>query len=209
MPPTDGRCAGQYASTSLRERHCLPADSRFREAFALLARHQLSFDVWMYHPQLHELAPLLAAFPETPVILDHLGGLVGVGSYAANAADNWSNWRRSLRELARFPNLTIKLGGFGMPMFGHAFQERPKPPSSDDIARAAGPAIETAIEIFGADRCMFESNFPVDKTAFSYVALWNAFKKIASGASNAEKHNLFSGVAARVYRLDLPQPAAE
>jgi L-fuconolactonase len=103
--------------------------------------------------------------------------------------------------LATCPNVAMKLGGIGMVVFGLGFEEKPEPPSSEELAGAWEGPITYAIEQFGADRCMFESNFPVDKMSCSYVTLWNAFKRIASGASPHEKAALFSGTASRVYRL--------
>jgi predicted TIM-barrel fold metal-dependent hydrolase len=179
----------------------LLADTRFRSGFAALAPLELSFDAWLYHPQIPELTELARAFPDTRIILDHLGGPIGVGTYAERRTDVFKTWRRSLVELARCENVLVKLGGLAMRFNGFGFHERAIPPSSDDLAVAFRPFIETAIEIFGPERAMFESNFPVDKGSCSYQALWNAFKKIASDCSADEKRSLFHDTSARAYRM--------
>ena len=179
----------------------LLGDPRFRAGFAALAPLGLSFDAWMYHTQLAELADLARAFPGTVVVLDHVGGTIGIGPYAGKREAVLAEWRENLREVARCPNVFVKLGGLGMRLFGFDFGSRERPPSSAELAASWRPYIETCIELFGAERCMFESNFPVDKGSFSYAVLWNAFKRLAARASQAEKQALFSGTASRVYRL--------
>ncbi len=178
-------------------------DTRFRAGFARLSKYALSFDSWIFHPQIPELADLAEAFPETTIILDHIGAPLGVGIYAGKIEAVFAEWRRNLVELARRPNVYVKLGGLGMHLFPFGLEpaHRPKPASSDEIAKFWKPYLETVIEIFGADRCMFESNFPVDKRVTSYAVLWNAFKRIAAGYSVAEKAALFENTACRVYRL--------
>jgi predicted TIM-barrel fold metal-dependent hydrolase len=179
----------------------LTRDKTWREGFKELARRNLTFDAWLYHPQLGELAELADAFPGTPIILDHVGGPLGYASYASRHDEVFAVWKKSMIELARRPNITVKVGGLGMAMGWFDFYERPTPPGSQELAAAFKPWVETTIEIFGADRCMFESNFPVDKITSGYGVLWNAFKRLAAGASPAEKTALFSGTASRVYRL--------
>jgi L-fuconolactonase len=176
-------------------------DADFRRGFAQLAPLRLSFDAWMYHTQLPELVELVQAFPETAVILNHVGGAIGIGPYAGKRDAVFADWSAHMRELARCPNVHVKLGGLGMRLFGFDFASRPRPPSSEELAQAWRPYIETCVEAFGAQRCMFESNFPVDKGTCSYAVLWNAFKRIAAGASFTEKQWLFSGTASKVYRL--------
>ena len=173
----------------------------FREGFACLQRLGLTFDAWLYHPQLHDLVDLLKAYPTSKVVLNHMGGPIGIGSYAARQQDVIASWRRSLEALAEFPNLYVKVGGLRMALAGFAFHSRPEPPSSDDLAAAWRPYVETCIEIFRPDRCMFESNFPVDKASCSYRVLWNAFKKITAGLGEGDKVNLFRDVAARFYAI--------
>ncbi len=180
-------------------------DADFRRGFSRLARYGLSFDSWIFHPQIPELSDLAGKFPETPIVLDHIGAPLAVGVYAGRTAEVFVDWKRNLTELARRPNVSVKLGGLAMHLFGFDIDaaHRSVPASSDELARMWRPYIETCIELFGANRCMFESNFPVDKRGVSYAVLWNAFKRLASGASAAEKAALFRETACRVYRLPL------
>jgi L-fuconolactonase len=179
----------------------LLADPRYREGFAQLAPLGLSYDAWFFHPQIDELTELARLFPDTSIILNHLGGPLGAGSYAGRRDEIFGTWSASIRALSRCPNVTVKLGGLGMRVNGFGFEEQPAPPSSDQLATAWRPYIETCIEAFGPSRCMFESNFPVDKGSYSYATCWNAFKRLAAGASAEEKAALFTGTAKRVYRL--------
>jgi len=181
----------------------LLGDASFREGFACLGRLGLTFDAWLYHPQIDELADLAHAFPDTRIVLDHVGGPIGIGAYAGKSAEVFASWVASIKRLAACPNVSVKLGGLGMRMGGFQFHDQPDPPSSLTLATAWRPYIATSIEAFGASRCMFESNFPVDKGSYSYPVFWNACKVLAQGASDAEKADLFSGTAARFYRLDL------
>jgi L-fuconolactonase len=176
-------------------------DSKVREGFARLAPLGLSFDAWMYHTQLPELVDLARAFPETQIVLDHVGGAIGLGPYGGKRDDVFAEWSSRIRELAACPNVHIKLGGLGMRMFGFTVHTGELPPSSEELAAAWRPYIETCIAAFGPERAMFESNFPVDKGSCGYAALWNAFKRIAAGYSAAEKATLFSGTASKFYRL--------
>jgi len=178
-------------------------DSTFRKGFACLAPLGLSFDAWLFHPQIGELANLARAFPETRIVLDHCGGPVGIGSYANRREEIFPGWKASIRDAARCPNVVVKLGGLAMRLLGYDFHERPLPPSSEEAAAAWRPYIETCIEAFGPDRCMFESNFPPDKGQCSYQVIFNAFKRIAAPYSEAEKTALFSKTATDVYRLKL------
>ena len=180
----------------------LLGDARFREGFARLAKFGLSFDAWLYHPQIGELAALARAFPDTTIVLDHVGAPLGIGAYKGRRAEVFEAWRDSIRDIARCPNVNVKLGGLGMKVMGFGFEEKPRPPASEELAQAWRPYLETCIEAFGIDRAMFESNFPVDKQSCSYAVLWNAFKRFAAGYSEAEKHALFAGTACRVYRID-------
>jgi L-fuconolactonase len=175
--------------------------TNFRKGFAQLAPLGLSFDAWMYHTQLPELVDLARAFPDTPIVANHAGGAIGIGPYAGKRDAVFAEWSASIRELGRCPNVHMKLGGLGMRLFGFDFASRARPPSSEDLAQAWRPYIDACIEAFGAQRCMFESNFPVDKGTCGYAVLWNAFKRIAAGATPTQKHWLFSGTANQVYRL--------
>ena len=183
----------------------LLADASFRAGFARLAPLDLSFDAWLYHPQIDELTALARAFPDTRIVLDHVGGPLGIGAYAGRRDEVFGRWAASIRELATCPNVSVKLGGLGMVIAGFDFHLEPEPPSSEQLAAAWRPYIESCIQAFGPARCMFESNFPVDKASYSYAAYWNACKRLAQGASATEKAELFSRSAARFYRLELPE----
>jgi len=182
----------------------LVLDAKFREGFAQLAPLGLSFESWQYHPQLPDAIDLARAFPGTSIILNHVGGILGVGPYSGRRQEVLASWKKDIVELAKCPNVTMKLGGLGMVTVGYDFHERDLPPSSEDLAAAWRPYIETCIEAFGANRCMFESNFPPDKQSCGYTELWNAFKRITANASATEKTALYSGTAARVYRMIVP-----
>ena len=181
----------------------LLADKTFRQGFAVLGRLHLSFDAWLYHPQIDELADLARTFPDTKIVLNHVGGPIGIGTYAGRHQEIFSRWATSIKALAACPNVNVKIGGLGMRMGGFGFHEKPEPPSSETLAAAWRPYVETCIEAFGASRSMFESNFPVDKGSYSYPVFWNACKLLAKGASPGEKAELFAGTATRFYRLDL------
>ena len=178
-------------------------DPRFRAGMSRLAPLGLSFDAWLFHTQLGELADLAAAFPETTIVVDHVGGPLRIGCYASQRNEAFNVWAAGIKRLAAFPNVVIKLGGLGMHIFGFELDHVPLPPSSELLARLWRPYIETCIDAFGPKRCMFESNFPVDKAAYSYVNGWNTFKRLTAGFSADERADLFSGTARRVYRLDL------
>ena len=182
----------------------LLADKAFREGFAVLARLGLSFDAWLYHPQINELTDLARAFPRAKIVLNHVGGPIGIGPYAGKRKEVFAAWAASIEALAACPNVCVKVGGLGMRMGGFGFHEKAEPPSSETLAAAWRPYVETCIEAFGPSRCMFESNFPVDKGSYSYPVFWNACKLLAKAASHGEKADLFAGTAARFYRLDLP-----
>jgi len=175
----------------------------FRAGFKRLAPMGLSFDAWLLEPQLPDLIDLARAFPEQTIVLDHVGTPLGRGGYEGRLAERFGVWRDNIGELARSPNVVVKLGGLAMAFCNFpSFLAEPRAPS-EQLAAEWGPYIETCIEAFGAERCMFESNFPVDMGSCSYASLWNAFKRIAKGASAAEKTALFSGTATRVYRLEV------
>jgi predicted TIM-barrel fold metal-dependent hydrolase len=178
-------------------------DPKVREGFAALGRLGLTFDSWCYHTQLGELIDLARAFPDQKIVLDHVGGAIGLGRYRGKRDEVFAEWSGRIKELAGCPNVYIKLGGLGMRMFGFDVHERAEPPSSETLAGLWRPYIETCIAAFGPNRAMFESNFPVDKGSGSYQVFWNAFKRIASGASAAEKAALFSGTATRFYGLTI------
>jgi predicted TIM-barrel fold metal-dependent hydrolase len=176
-------------------------DPGFRKGFACLAPLGLSFDAWMYHTQLAELRDLADAFPETPIVLNHFGGALGIGPYERRQRHVLAAWAAAIRELSHCPNLRLKLGGLGMRLFGFELYQAEEPPTSEHLARLWRPYIETAVAAFGAERCMFESNFPVDKASCSYTVLWNAFKRSTADWSQTERAALFHGTASRFYRL--------
>jgi predicted TIM-barrel fold metal-dependent hydrolase len=176
-------------------------DPRFRAGIARLAPHQLVYDAFQYHPQLPQVCDLADAFPDLTIVVNHCGGLLGIGRYAT--ADNYASWKSLVTDLAQRPNVLMKLGGLGGRRCGFGFEAHVSPPPADTLAAAWEPYIETCIDLFGPDRCMFESNFPPDNHAGNYRTVWNALKLTAAGCSASEKAALFSGTAARVYRLDL------
>ncbi|MCH9671603.1 MAG: amidohydrolase family protein [Gammaproteobacteria bacterium] len=175
---------------------------KFREGFAHLAPRALTFEAWCYHTQIDELTALAKAFPDTTIILNHFGGPIGVGPYAGQGDEVFSHWKRALQSLAECPNVHAKLGGLGMEVNGFEWHKRARPPSSEEVASANRRYHETTIEAFGVERCMFESNFPVDKVSYSYTVIWNAFKRLTKAFSDDEKRQLFCDNAHRVYGLD-------
>ena len=174
-------------------------DDRYRAGLREVARRDLTYDVWLYHRQLLELADAMDAVPDLTFVVDHLGSPVPDEPSPAARAAAFEEWRVGLAAVARRPNAVVKIGGLGMPVHGFVF-DTDRPPSSA-LAASWRPYFEAAIEAFGADRCMFESNFPVDKQGFSYDSVWNAYKILARGCSADERSHLFSGTARRVYRL--------
>lgn len=179
----------------------LMGDAAFRAGAACLERLGLCFDAWLYHHQLAELSDLARALPGLRIVLDHMAGPLGIGPYAGRRDEVFEEWRRGLTGLAACSNVYVKLGGRTMAMAGFGWHKRPRPPGSDDLATALEPYIETCIALFGADRCMFESNFPVDRAGVSYTVLWNAFKRITRGYSEAERAALFAGTARHFYDI--------
>jgi predicted TIM-barrel fold metal-dependent hydrolase len=177
------------------------SDPAFRRGIKALGRAGLSFDAWMYHPQLGELVDLAQSNPDVPIILNHFGGRLRIGGYADREDEVRTDWREAMHKVAACENVSVKLGGTGSPFFGMHWDRVPGGVSSETIADAVGDDFRWCIEQFGVDRCMFESNFPADKHAFSYVAIWNAYKRICAGASDAEKDALFYSTACTVYRI--------
>jgi L-fuconolactonase len=178
-------------------------EPQFRSGFARLARYRLSFDALVYHTQIPELTDLARTFPDTIIVLDHIGIPLGIGVYAGKSDQVFRDWQRHIREFAKCPNARVKLGGMGMHVFGFELEKRPVPPSSDDLAKIWRPYVETCIEAFTPQRAMFESNFPVDKRYYSYGVMWNAFKKLAAGYSASDKAELLFHAARRTYRLPI------
>ncbi len=175
------------------------SDATFRQGFACLKKHGLSFDAWLYHPQILELADLANAFPDTTIIMDHIGAPLGIGNFAGKREAVFADWQKSIATLAKCPNVIAKIGGLGMPLCGMGWVD--KSPTSSELAAATSPYYLYCIEKFGVERCMFESNFPVDKASYSYVVLWNSFKLMTKDFSKSERAALFHDTAVRVYRL--------
>jgi predicted TIM-barrel fold metal-dependent hydrolase len=178
-------------------------DPAFQQGFARLEPMGLSFESWQFHPQLPDLVQLLNKFPRTTVILNHVGGLLGIPPHDYDREEVFNVWRSNIREVAQFPNVSVKLGGLGMLYCGWDFHLRDIAPGSEELAVAWKPYIEACIEAFGPTRCMMESNFPVDKQSCGYAVLWNAMKRITAGYSAREKAALYQDTAARVYRLEV------
>lgn len=196
-------------SPDIRRSHTNPTpgmmgSDAFRAGFAHLGALGLPFDAWLYHHQIPELTALARAFPETRIVLDHFGGPLGTGPYAGRRHEVWEAWKPAITELATCPNVFAKLGGINMPINGFGFHERPKPPTSAELVEATGQYYDYTIQVFGPARCMFESNFPVDRVSCSYRVLWNAFKRMAAGFPADEKRRLFHDTAAEFYRLAPP-----
>ncbi|MEN4922034.1 amidohydrolase family protein [Achromobacter spanius] len=188
-------------------RHPVPVhlmgQADFRAGFAELARMGLSFDAWMYHPQLDDLVQLARAFPDTCIVLNHVGGVLGVDAYGGRREQAFSEWSQSMAQVARCANVVVKVGGMGMPVFGFGFEKADGPAGSAELARLWKPYIDVCLERFGPQRCLFESNFPVDRQSCDYNALWNAFKIATRDLTEDERRALFMDTARRVYRLDV------
>ena len=176
-------------------------DPKFREGFACLQKYGLSFDAWLYFPQLMELVDLARAFPEIAIVVDHIGSLVRVGPYAGKNDEVFRDWKRGIAALAACPNVSVKLGGLGTPRCGFGWYEQAAPPGSAEMAKGLAPYFNWCIEQFGVERCMFESNFPVDKISFSYTVMWNAFKRLSKDFTPQERAALFHDTATKVYQL--------
>jgi predicted TIM-barrel fold metal-dependent hydrolase len=203
---TAARDDGFVIASSHRPAAGLYLDPTFRQGFACLGRLGLTFDAWVYHPQIPDVIDLARTFPEQPIVLNHVGGPIGIGPYAGRRDEELPKWERAIRDLATCENVFMKLGALGSKRAGFGWHERPRPPSSEDLAAAWQPYIETCIDAFGAARCMFESNFPVDKVSCSYAVLWNAFKRLTTSCSESEKAALFRNTAHRFYQIERPEP---
>ncbi|BBQ00119.1 amidohydrolase [Burkholderia sp. SFA1] len=176
-------------------------DPSFQAGIAQLAPRQLAFDAWLIHTQLPELCQLADKFGDTPIVLNHVGGPLALGPYRGHRDDVFASWRDDMARLSSYANVHVKLGGFGMPLFGFDFERTALPPDSASVAEAIRPYVETCIEAFGASRCMFESNFPVDKGCFGYSIAWNAYKRVTADLPASDRAALFHDTAARFYRI--------
>jgi predicted TIM-barrel fold metal-dependent hydrolase len=157
----------------------------------------------LYFPQLGELADFANAVPELTIVLNHCAGLLRVGPYANRDNEVLAEWRRGVAGVAKCPNIVLKVGGVGQARYGFDWSKREVPVGSEELAESLAPIMNYCIEQFGPGRCMFESNFPVDKVAYSYNVIYNAFKRLSKGYSAAERAALFHDNAARVYRIDV------
>ncbi len=175
----------------------------FRAGARVLARMGMSFEAWLYFPQLPELVELAKAVPNLQIILNHIGGLIRVGPYGNNVDEVMQTWRTGIAAVAECPNVVVKLGGVGMPRTGFDWHARDVPASSEELAESMAPLMNHCIEQFGPDRSMFESNFPVDKVSYSYNVMYNAFKRLSSGYSESERAAMFHDTAVRVYRVEV------
>jgi predicted TIM-barrel fold metal-dependent hydrolase len=177
------------------------AGDTFRAGARILARMGYTLEGWLFHPQLPELAAFAKAVPELTIILNHVGGLLREGPYANKDKEVMENWRKGIAAAAACPNVVVKLGGLGMTRCGFDWHTREKPIGSEELAAAMAPYLAYCIEQFTPARCMFESNFPVDKVSFSYGVMWNAFKRFSKGYSASERAAMFHDTAARIYRI--------
>lgn len=179
----------------------LYANPAFRKSVARLGERGLTYDTWHYHPQNFQFRDLAAACPDTTLVLDHFGTPLGVGAYAGKRDEIFETWKDDIAAIAECPNVVAKLGGLAMPDNGFPWFGRDKPPTSDEFVEAQARYYHHTIDCFGPDRCMFESNFPVDRLSIGYRVLWNGLKKIASRYGEGEQHAMFYGTAERIYRL--------
>ena len=192
--PEEGMFPGQYGAGLFR-------DATFQAGVRFLGQCGYTYESWHYHTQNRDYLALAQAAPDTIIILDHFGTPLGTGSFQNQRAEIFRQWQQDIRDLAACPNVYAKLGGLAQPDNGFGWHTAARPPTSDEIVAAHKPFYDHTIACFGPERCMFESNFPVDGVSVSYPVLWNAFKKMAAGFSEAEKHMLFYGTAEKVYNL--------
>jgi predicted TIM-barrel fold metal-dependent hydrolase len=179
----------------------LYSDPSFRAGYARLAAHRLSFDAFIYHTQIPEVVDLARAFPDVPLVLDHIGVPLGVAEYASDPARSRREWEAGMRQLSLCPNAYVKFGGFGATVFGYDFTSLPKPPTSEQLAHTWQPLLDTTLELFGDSRCMFETNYPVDRSVAGYGVLWNTFKRMTGRLPESARQALFHDNAAAVYRI--------
>lgn len=184
-----------------RDRPGVMSTSHYRAGARVLAAMGMTLDNSLYHTQLDELAAFARAVPELTIVLNHIGGLVRVGPYANRDETVLADWRRGIAIAAACPNIVLKLGGVGQKRFGYGWDDRTVPIGSETLAQALAPLIHYCIDQFGPTRCMFESNFPIDKVSYSYRVVWNAFKRLSQSYSPDERASLFHDTAVRVYRL--------
>ena len=193
----------EIENTAAHNTEGILASDSFRSGARVLARMGFSLEGWMFFPQLPELAAFARAVPDLTIILNHIGGLLRVGPYGNRDDEVLDIWRRGIAAVAECPNVNMKLGGIGMPRTGFDWHARNEPIGSEELAEAMSPLMSYCIEQFGPNRCMFESNFPVDKVSYSYNVMYNAFKRLSRDYSATERAAMFHDTAVRVYRIDL------
>ncbi|MDU8926617.1 amidohydrolase family protein [Alisedimentitalea sp. MJ-SS2] len=176
-------------------------DQDFQRGVRALAERRLTYDTWHFHPQNGEFLTLAKSCPETTIVLDHFGTPIGTHRFAGQREDRFAQWQDEMAAIAECPNVVAKLGGLAMPVNGFGWDGRNVPPSSDEFVAAQGHYYHHMIDVFGPERCMFESNFPVDKLSVGYAVYWNAMKKIAARYDRAAREALFRGTAGRIYRI--------
>jgi predicted TIM-barrel fold metal-dependent hydrolase len=191
-----------------KNRAGLYRDAAFRRGFAHLAPLNLSFDAFVLSTQLSDVGDLAGAFPNTRIVLDHVGGPIGIGPYRGRLAEMFPAWKRGIQEIARRPNVVMKLGGLGSYINGFPSFNAQPPASSAALAADWAPYVEASVETFGAARCMFESNYPVDSGAGTYGTIVNAFKRITARCSADERSAMFAHTAIEVYRLPIGTPVS-
>lgn len=179
----------------------LSTNSAFRQGLARLGERNLLYETWLYHHQILDFKDLANAAPDTTIVLDHCGTPIGVGPYADQREEIFTQWKEDIARVAECSNVVAKLGGLAMPDNGFGWDKRDLPASSDEFVEAQAPYYHHMIKCFGHERCMFESNFPVDRTSISYHVLWNGLKKIAASYGEEEQTAMFSETATRVYNL--------
>jgi predicted TIM-barrel fold metal-dependent hydrolase len=192
-----------YPGLAQRDIQGALATDGYRAGARVLAKMGLTLDNSLYFTQLYELADFARAVPDLTIVLNHIGGLLRVGPYANRDAEVLAAWRQGLAAAAQCPNIVIKLGGVGQLRYGFDWHERQEPIGSEELASHLAPLMHYCIEQFGPERCMFESNFPVDKVSYSYLVVYNAFKRLSRGYSASERAALFHDTAVRIYRIDV------
>ena len=180
---------------------CPYGEADFREGVRTLGKLGYTYDTWHFFHQNRDYLALAQAVPDTTMILDHFGTPLGVGAYAGKQEEIFAQWKDDIAAIAECPNVFAKLGGLAMPDNGFGWDKRDTPPTSDEFAAAQRRYYLHTIECFGPERCMFESNFPVDKLSVSYHVMWNGMKKIVADFGEDEKHAMFHDTAEGVYRL--------
>jgi predicted TIM-barrel fold metal-dependent hydrolase len=180
---------------------CPYGEASFRSGVRTIGRLGYTYDAFHFFHQNQDFCELAQACPDTKMILNHFAFPVGVGAYAGKQEEVFKHWKEGIAAVARCTNVVAKLGGLAMPECGFGWESREAPPTSDEFVEAQKRYYLHTIECFGPSRCMFESNFPVDKVSISYPVMWNGMKKIVADFFEDEKHEMFYGTAARVYRV--------